>query len=119
LHVPIKLRGSPTMLSMHADRIINCSGPEHDFRKLANPLIESLLARGSMVPYPLNIGVQVAPSGALIGADGVESDRLFAIGPARFGTLIETTAIPEIRVQARELADRLTSEAFGAYAETG
>jgi uncharacterized NAD(P)/FAD-binding protein YdhS len=119
LHVPIKLRGSSTMLSMHADRIINCSGPEHDFRKLANPVIESLLARGSMVPYPLNIGVQVAPSGALIGADGIESDRLFAIGPARFGTLIETTAIPEIRVQARELADRLTSEAFGAYAETG
>jgi len=30
------------------------------------------------------------------------------LGPARFGELFETTAIPEIRVQAAELADTLT-----------
>jgi uncharacterized NAD(P)/FAD-binding protein YdhS len=108
LAVTVKVRGSKETLRLEAGRAINCSGPQHDFRKLSNPLIASLLARGSMVPYPLDIGVRVAENGALVDAAGVPSQRLFAIGPARFGTLIETTAIPEIRVQARELGDLLT-----------
>ena len=114
LRVPIKLRGSSDVLALDAGRVINCSGPQHDSRKLANPLIQSLLAQGLMVPYPLNVGVQVAENGAFVGADGAPSTRLFSIGPARFGTLIETTAIPEIRVQARELADLLCGAAMPA-----
>lgn len=109
LRVPIKLRGSAEVSTVDAGRVINCSGPQHDFRKLSNPLIRSLLAQGLMVPNPLGIGVRVAESGALVGADGTPSSRLFAIGPARFGTLIETTAIPEIRQQAHELAEFLST----------
>ena len=109
LCVPIKLRGSTEVLTLDAGRVINCSGPQHDFRELANPLIQSLLAQGLMVPSQLGIGVLVAENGALIGADSAVSRRLFAIGPARFGTLIETTAIPEIRVQAHDLAELLAT----------
>jgi uncharacterized NAD(P)/FAD-binding protein YdhS len=29
---------------------------------------------------------------------------VFALGPLRFGTLFETTAMPEVRTQARDLA---------------
>jgi uncharacterized NAD(P)/FAD-binding protein YdhS len=109
LHVPIRLRGSDETLPVFAGRVINCSGPEHDFRKLANPLIQRLLAQGHMAPYALNIGIQVAKDGALIDADGNPSQRLFTIGPVRFGALIETTAIPEVRIQARDLAEFLTA----------
>jgi uncharacterized NAD(P)/FAD-binding protein YdhS len=105
LRVPVKLRGSARTRTIAAGRVINCSGPQHDFRKLSNPLIRNMLEQGLMVPYPLNIGVRVAENGALVAADGSASHRLFSIGPARYGTLIETTAIPEIRVQARELAE--------------
>ena len=108
LNVEVRLRGGGEML-IRAGRVINCSGPEHDYRKLSNPLIQQLLAEGLMAPNPLNIGVQVAPSGALIASSGEPSDRIFSIGPVRFGTLIETTAIPEIRVQAVELAARLAA----------
>jgi uncharacterized NAD(P)/FAD-binding protein YdhS len=107
LSVPVKVRGSAEIVTVEAGRVINCSGPQHDFRKLSNPLIQSLLAQGLMVPNPLDIGVRVAESGAFIDAEGTASNRLFALGPARFGTLIETTAIPEIRVQATELAELL------------
>jgi uncharacterized NAD(P)/FAD-binding protein YdhS len=102
------------VVTVDAGRVINCSGPQHDFRKLTNPLIRSLLAAEAMVPNPLGIGVRVAENGALIGPDGTPSNRLFAIGPARFGTLIETTAIPEIRVQASELAELLSTVYGGA-----
>jgi len=109
LRVPITLRGTTDVVTIDASRIINCSGPEHDFRKLANPVIERMLAHGLIAPNPLGIGIRVAGNGALIDRSGVPSNRLFAIGPARFGTLIETTAIPEIREQARDLADALTA----------
>jgi uncharacterized NAD(P)/FAD-binding protein YdhS len=115
LRTPIAVRGSADMVTIDAARVINCSGPQHDFRKLQNPLLQSMLAHGYMVANPLGIGVRVAENGALVGADGIASKRLYAIGPARFGTLIETTAIPEIREQARELAETLST----AFAVSG
>jgi uncharacterized NAD(P)/FAD-binding protein YdhS len=119
VQVPIVLRGSGDTVFLHVDRIINCSGPEHDFRKLSSSLVQRLLDRGTMSANPLRVGVRVAPSGALVDRDGVASDRFFAIGPARFGTLIETTAIPEIRMQAYDLAEHVTGNAIERYAEVG
>src|SRR5690606_25359129 len=52
-------------------------------------------------------GLTVSPDGALIDAEGRVSDSLFTLGPPRKGTLWETTAVPEIRVQAQQLAERL------------
>jgi len=107
LRVPILLRGSAKTQTLHVGRVINCSGPELDCRKVANPLVESLLSQGLIAPHPLNVGIQTSSEGALIGADRTASNRLFAIGPARYGTLIETIAIPEIRVQAYNLAETM------------
>jgi uncharacterized NAD(P)/FAD-binding protein YdhS len=109
LRVPIRLRGEERTLELEVGRVINCSGPAHDFRQLENPLIGNLLAQGLMHPLQTGIGVDVAPSGALRNGDGVDSTAVFAIGPVRYGTLIETTAMPEIRAQAEELASLLVA----------
>jgi len=116
LRVPIKVRGSNESSNVDAHRVINCSGPQHDFRELQNPLLQDMLASGAMLPNPLGIGIRTAENGALVGADGEISNRMFTIGPARFGTLIETTAIPEIREQAQALAELLTN-AFAPQSE--
>jgi uncharacterized NAD(P)/FAD-binding protein YdhS len=107
LTVSIRRRGSDERTLIEAGRVINCSGPEHDFEKLPNPLVQRLLADGNIAAHPLGIGLRVAPNGAIIARDGTASTRLFAIGPIRYGTLIETTAIPEIRIQAKELTELL------------
>jgi uncharacterized NAD(P)/FAD-binding protein YdhS len=107
VRVPIALRGRDETIVVDAQRVINCSGPEHDVSARTNPLLRSLLASGAMDPNPLRIGARIASDGALIGVDGTPSERLFALGPVRYGTLIETTAIPEIREQVRDLAQRL------------
>ncbi len=107
LNVSIRRRGSDERTRIEAARVINCSGPEHDFQKLPNPLVRCLFSNGCISAHPLGIGLQVAPSGAMVANDGTISARLFAIGPVRYGTLIETTAIPEIRIQARELSELL------------
>ena len=109
LRVPIRVRGEDRILELEVGRVINCSGPAHDFRQLENPLIGNLLEQGIMKPLQLGIGVDIAPNGALRGADGVDSSAVFCIGPVRYGTLIETTAMPEIRAQAQELAVTLAS----------
>ena len=107
LRLTVHERRSGSRRELSVGRIINCSGPIHDYTRLQNPLVKSLIAQGLIAPHPAGVGIRVASSGALLDAAGEASARLFAIGPVRFGTLIETTAIPEIREQAADLAGHL------------
>lgn len=88
-------------------RVINCTGPECDYRKFQHPLIANLLQQGLIRPDSLALGLKVAPNGALISTKGAISELLFTLGPPRKGSLWETTAVPEIRVQALALAKDL------------
>ena len=106
LRISVRARASNESITLDAARFINCTGPEQNVRKNANPLIRSLIDSGLLTPHPLGIGTQVAADGALIDARGVVSERIFTIGPPRIGTLIETTAMPEVRAQAKQLAQR-------------
>jgi len=58
----------------------------------------------------VRIGIGTDDHGRLIGASGKSSANLYALGPLRKATLWETTAVPEIREQALELAERIVSE---------
>jgi uncharacterized NAD(P)/FAD-binding protein YdhS len=98
-----------------AQRVINCGGMSYDVSKQRNPLICSLADRGLLAPNALGVGVDVAPDGALVGSDGRASERIYSIGPVRFGALIETTAVPEIRSQAAALSRTLAIRAATAY----
>ncbi|MFL6003250.1 MAG: hypothetical protein ACJ72P_10615, partial [Nocardioides sp.] len=65
---------------------------------------QALQRRGLVAPDPLRLGLDSTPSGQVVGADGVPVPGLYAVGPPRKGTLWESTAIPEIRTQAAEVA---------------
>jgi uncharacterized NAD(P)/FAD-binding protein YdhS len=95
--------------SLRIDRVINCTGPESDCRRLQSPLISALLASGSVRPDPFFLGLDVSTEGALIDGTGVPSDFLYAVGPARKGSLWESTAVPELREQIHRLVDHLLS----------
>ena len=53
----------------------------------------------------------------ILGRNGRANDRLFAIGPLSRGAFWEIIAVPDIRVQALELATRLATNANGRSAE--
>jgi uncharacterized NAD(P)/FAD-binding protein YdhS len=89
------------------DRVLNCTGPETDIRKIDHPLLEDLLNQRLVRPDSLRLGLDVAEDGAVIDVQGVASDLIYAVGPARKGRLWETTAVPEIRRQIAELASLL------------
>jgi uncharacterized NAD(P)/FAD-binding protein YdhS len=95
---------------VHADAIINCIGSESRFDQLDTPLVQNLLHNGLIRCDDLRFGLDATPDGHLKAADGQPSDLLYTLGTALKGVLWESTAIPEIRVQARDLARKLTSE---------
>jgi uncharacterized NAD(P)/FAD-binding protein YdhS len=97
--------------AIYAERVINCTGPESDYRRLDNRLISSLLSSGLTRPDPLFLGLDVSPDGALISRDGTISDSLFAVGPTRKGSVWESTAVPELREQIDRLVDHLLNSA--------
>jgi len=95
---------------LSVDRVINCTAPETDCRRLQDPLVTNLLAKGLVRPHPLFLGFDASVEGALIDHDGCISDSLYAVGPARKGSLWESTAVPEIREQVYQLVQHLVNE---------
>ncbi len=91
---------------LDADVIIQTVGLDTDVRRTSHPLISQLLTNAHITPDPLGLGVQATADGRL-EHDGQAWPNLFAIGSLLRGTLWESTAMPEIRQQARNLADRL------------
>ena len=87
-----------------ADAVVNCTGPLTDVERADNPLLAALLRRGLVVSDDLRLGLACTPSGEVLDATGRPVPGLFTVGPPRKGVLFETVAIPEIRVQAAEVA---------------
>jgi uncharacterized NAD(P)/FAD-binding protein YdhS len=104
-------RGRATRAIEKAALVINCMGPESDWRRVDDPLVKNLLAGGLIRPGPADLGVDALPDGAIIGCDGAASDLLFTLGSTMKGVLWEVLAVPEIRVQAEQLARRLLEPA--------
>lgn len=93
-----------------ANRVINCTGPDLNYRRVGSPLLNHLFARGSIVAGPHGFGLWTNGAGALRNRAGVCSGVLFHVGPGRQGTLLESIAVPELRAQAADLARRLKAQ---------
>jgi len=110
LRVRVALRGGRDDLCLEVARIINCTGPSANLRDWPHSLIHDLLETGIVRTDSLGQGLLTDNDGALIGRDGAQSNVVFTLGPMRRGTLLETTAIPEIREQAASLVGRLLAQ---------
>ena len=73
----------------------------------AEPVIRNLLAQGYGRPDPIGLGLEVDQGGQLIGGEGDPTPDLYAIGPLTRGAFWEMTAVPDLRGQARDLAQRM------------
>jgi len=101
-------RGSRAHATLLVDRVINCTGPNYDPRRSRNSLMLSLLAQGLAVPDSLGLGVRTAAFGALLDAHGRPAHGLYYIGPMLRPEHWESTAVPELREHAAQLAHHLT-----------
>ncbi|PCD04650.1 FAD-dependent oxidoreductase [Sphingomonas spermidinifaciens] len=102
-------RGADATSSARFRRIVNCTGPQGDLKRAADPLLRQLMAAGAIRPDAARLGIDVAADTRVIGADGRAAERLYAIGPMTRGAWWEVVAVPDIRVQAWNLARTLAN----------
>lgn len=105
--IRIRPRGESETRVVHGAALINSSGIEYDWRRVARPLPQQLLARGLVRPGPLALGITAAVDGAVLDAEGQVASRLFAMGPPLRGMWWESTAVTDVALQAKALAARL------------
>ncbi|MCP3798457.1 FAD/NAD(P)-binding protein [Allokutzneria sp. A3M-2-11 16] len=97
---------------MFVGAVMNCTGSSYELRKTDDPLVRQLFADGLVGPGPVDLGLDTDEDGKLIPRAGRSSGPLWTLGALRHGHLWETTAIPEIRVQARDVAESVLSAIF-------
>lgn len=97
-------RGRAGRETVAAALVINCVGPEMDYRRIDHPLVKNLMARGLIRPGPADLGIGALPDGRIIGRNGAASDVLYTLGSTMKGVLWEVVAVPDIRLQAERLA---------------
>ncbi|SMQ24513.1 Uncharacterized NAD(P)/FAD-binding protein YdhS [Pseudomonas helmanticensis] len=107
ISIRIRRRGESETCVVQGAALINSSGIEYDWRRVARPLPQQLLARGLIQPGPLALGIAAAVDGAVLDADGRASSRVFAMGPPLRGMWWESTAVTDVALQAKALALRL------------
>jgi uncharacterized NAD(P)/FAD-binding protein YdhS len=87
------------------EQLINCSGNQFF---ATQPLIEVLVGKGFLARGPLDFGIACdRKTLALKNDQGATHENLYGIGPILVGELLETTAIPEIRVEAELIASKI------------
>jgi len=97
-------RGETDTWRLEADLVVNCTGPSADVERSTEPLIAALAARGLIRADPLRLGLDIDAEHRVVHADGTAQATLFAVGPITRGALWEINAVPDIRVQAAEVA---------------
>ena len=108
--VTIRERRTGSPLTLTVERIVNAIGPGGDIRTSGEPVLEGMLKAGLASADPLGLGMRTAGNGALLDRDGQASAVLFTLGSPRRADLWESTAVPELRVQAAQLAAALLAD---------
>jgi uncharacterized NAD(P)/FAD-binding protein YdhS len=107
LRLNVKLRSTGLVHSWDTDWLVNCTGPGPVVFGDGQTIMNRLRARGLVIPGAHGIGVATSAQGRVLDAAGDPVNWLWAIGPLRQGQLYESTAVPEIRSQAQEVAAQL------------
>jgi uncharacterized NAD(P)/FAD-binding protein YdhS len=94
--------------TLKVQRVINCTGPETSIYKTLNPLLRKLADKGILSADPLELGVNTDISTYnVIDSKGKKLSHIFTLGTNLKGSLWETIAVPELRVQCKELSNVL------------
>ncbi len=99
-------RGGGEPVSLEAQRVIDARGAT-PVGEAQDPLATRLIERGLVRVDRHQLGLDVTPALQAINRSGAVTPGLWALGPLVRGVFWECTAVPDIRVQAVQLAERL------------
>lgn len=87
------------------DAVINCTGPSIGLGTAAHPLLENLQHKSWIKPDDLGIGIQVSAQ-----YRPHEDVPIYYLGPMLRARYWEATAVPELRLHAKTLADQIVEK---------
>lgn len=99
-------RGAEDLVSFDAAWIVNCTGMER--AGIAHsPLLKEMQQRGMIKADRLGLGISVDSTSRILNAAAETQPNIFAVGALTAGQFWEITAAPDIRVQARNIAESI------------
>jgi len=106
-------RRTATLKEISADWVVNCTGMEKCSISRV-PLLKKMSARGMIKGDALGLGLSVNAASQIERDDGTTVESAFALGPMTTGQFFEIFAVPDIRVQARTVAERIVRKLSAA-----
>jgi uncharacterized NAD(P)/FAD-binding protein YdhS len=106
----VRERGEDRSLEINAAWVINCTGPSASNSEESNPVIGSLLVHDWAAADPLSLGLECNSDGNVLDTHGNPTPNLFVVGTLRKPSLWESTAVPELRVQAGNVAESILTQ---------
>jgi uncharacterized NAD(P)/FAD-binding protein YdhS len=106
----LQARGGRTVELASFDWMINCSGTGRIAVNAIEAPLAPLVSQGLLRPDRLGRGVDITRDGEAVGRTGGPTRGLYALGPMGAGSLMEITAVPDIREQCAIVARRIAAE---------
>ncbi len=106
IEVHYRPRGSQQEARLRADWVINCTGMERAGLD-HSPLLREMLKEGMIAADDLGLGIVVDRHSQVLDAAGHRQSGLFAIGALTAGQFWEITAVPDIRMQAKDVTQSI------------
>ncbi|PZP51355.1 MAG: FAD-dependent pyridine nucleotide-disulfide oxidoreductase [Agrobacterium fabrum] len=105
--VRYRRRHTQILKELQVDWVINCTGMERAGIGHSH-LLETMCNDGVLLLDPFGLGIEVDAQSRLLRTDGQGWPGLFAAGALTAGRFWEITAVPDIRVQAKKIAEIIT-----------
>jgi uncharacterized NAD(P)/FAD-binding protein YdhS len=112
LEIIYRPRGTQTLAELDADWIVNCTGMERAGIS-HSPLLQEMQQRSMVAMDELGLGIAVDPCSRVLDPQGQIQPGLFAVGALTAGQFWEITAVPDIRNQAKQVAELISSSLGG------
>ncbi|RWX78396.1 FAD-dependent pyridine nucleotide-disulfide oxidoreductase [Neorhizobium lilium] len=109
LTIEYRARGEQRIVCLHADWIVNCTGMERAGIG-HSPLLKEMCDRRMIAMDELGLGISVDRKSRVLDPEGEPRPGFFAAGALTAGQFWEITAVPDIRVQARDIAEAIADE---------
>jgi uncharacterized NAD(P)/FAD-binding protein YdhS len=108
--VEVSLNCNGSLKSLDVQRVINCTGPETDITRPGNKLLNNLAKKGMISQGPCGLGISAQVAACCFAVADTKRRQhpdLFVIGANLKGMLWESTAVPELRLQAKTIAQQI------------
>lgn len=102
--VRIRRRGSSVEEKLTFDKVINCTGPCNNVSRTNDEFVKFLLEQKLILPDILKLGLEVGSDYQVLDGSGNAQPWLSYVGPMLKAQFWEATAVPELRIHAKNVA---------------